>query len=703
MTPGNGSDGMRHDWTLVGGAWLALVLALSVWLAMDRRPPAWESARELDRALRCAESITASTSAVDRTSLDAPIVPCAAGAIYRVYASDAVAAHATIFVALGLGMAAIYLLARDLAGTEAAVPAAWIFGAAPLALHSALRFQSDLAVAATVAVVLLALSRTDRLTRTPMSIVLGLVSGFGILLTPAFGLYVAGPLMWVLALERSWRAVANAVIALVVIAAISVPWYVPRLLLPLPPSPEAPPTTASQYAIALVQHLGLLAVVLVVAGLVLAVMRRRGLAVVAFVVPLAIVGVARSDRIHETLPLLPAAAVLAGMTVGALPGPMRVAGLVAVGLAGVVQLSAVAWGVPAATALPVLQEPWIVESPPSRGDWRHRGVLGAVAADSGARPVTVSVLPDHVSFSPSNFRYYARRERLPVRVISAWPRDPIGIDYVVAKSGDAGSRATAASRRAAAQLERDVTLARVYPVIADFPLPDGSTATVRARRISEGVSTPPERLASTLETAVRRQLGAVARDVENLALRIEHDADIARGRVTRIELSADSAVLADYARADAPRLRVRRLVLVADDVLVNPWSLDASAHADLLDVGRLRVARAEVSDDDAQAFLGQLRAFRRTRMRLTTDAVYVTARQRGADVSALIRVLPGRDGRVALEAQRASIGWIPLPASLVTWVLRDVDPIARLTGGLPVRVEIARISVTERALRIGEP
>jgi Dolichyl-phosphate-mannose-protein mannosyltransferase len=705
MTPRNGTDGARRDWALVGGAWLALVLALSVWLAMDRRPPAWDSARELERAVQCSEDLGAarSTAIVARRSWEAPIVPCAAGAVYRLYGSDVAAAHAIIFLALGLGMAATYLLARDLAGATAAVPAAWIFGAAPLVLHSALRFQADLPLAAIVAVALLVLSRTDRFTRTPMSIVAGLVWALGMLVAPAFALYVVGPAVWLLAVERSWRAVVNAALAVVLTAAGSLPWYGPRVLLPMPTAPEPLRSTASQYAAGFVQQLGLLAVVLLVVGLVVAILRGRGFAIAAFLVPLAIVALARSDRIHETLPLLPAAAVLAGMTVGALPGPVRAAGLVAVGLAGVVQVSAVAWGVPAAMALPVLHTPWIVESPPSGGDWRHREVLRTIAVDSGGRPVTVSVLSDHESFSADNVRYYARRDRLRLRVVSAWETEPIGIDYVITKSGDLGDRPTAeASRRAMAQLARDAALARVYPVVADFPLPDGSTASVRARRVTDGVSTSPETLARALEAAIGRQLGAVAREVDNLALRVEHDAEIVRGRVKRIELSTDSAVLADYQRPDGARLRVRRLALVADDVLVNPFTLEADGRAALLDVGRLRVARAEISGDDAQAFLGQVRSLRRTRIRLTTDAIYVTARQPGADVSALIRVVPAADRRVMLNAERASIGWIPLPASLVNWVVRDYDPVERLTSGLPFPVEIAPVVVTERALRIGD-
>jgi dolichyl-phosphate-mannose-protein mannosyltransferase len=704
MTPRNGAEGAGRDWLLVGAAWLALVLTLSVWLMMDRRPPAWESARQLERAVRCADGAGRSAVVLDRSALESPIIPCAAAAIYRLYPSDVAAAQVVIFVALGVGMAATYLLARDLGGAAAAVPAAWLFGAAPIVIERALRFELDLPLAAMVAVALLVLSRSDRLTRTGVSAVAGVALGVGMLVKPTFALYVAGPIFWLVALERSLRAACNLALAVVLAAAICLPWYGPRLIpAPVESAPAALRLTAAGVGTALVQQLGALVVLLVIVGVVMALLRGRGFAIVAFVVPLTIVAVDRHEGGALTLPLLPAAAVLGGMAVAALPGPARVAGLVAVGLIGAVQVSTVAWGVPPAFALPVLDAPWVVESKPSGGNWRHRDVLRAIAADSGGGPLTVSVLPDHAFFSASNFGYYARRDRVPFRIVPAWSTDPIGIDYVIGKSGDAGPpRLAQAGQRASGQLARDPTLARVYPAIAEFPLPDGSTASVRVRRVPEGVSMAPEAVATALDAAIRRQLGAVAREADNLALRIEHDAEIVRGRIKRIELSADSAVLSDYRRPDAPRLRVRRLTLVADDVLVNPFSLEAGGRAELLDAGRLRVVRAEVSGDDAQEFLGQLKPFRRTRVRLTTDAVYVTARQPGVDVLALVRVVPGSDGGVALHVQRASIGWIPLPTGLVSWVMRRYDPTERLTRRLPFPVEIARVAVTEQSLRIGD-
>jgi hypothetical protein len=350
----------------------------------------------------------------------------------------------------------------------------------------------------------------------------------------------------------------------------------------------------------------------------------------------------------------------------------------------------------------MLNVPALFASPPVRDSWRQREVLRSIANDSAGRSVSVSVVPNLDAFSMSNFRYYALRDALPYRFVGAWYGNPIGVEYVVLKSGESGQTRTETIQRATTQFVRDPALARVYPVIGEYQLPDGSMASLRARRIPEGVSASPERLAQALETGIRKQLGAVARDVDGLTVRIEHDAEIVRGRVRRIELSADSARIAEYKRPDAAALRVRRLWVIADDVLVNPFSLEGDGRADLLDVGRLRLARADVSADDLQAFLGGLRVFRRSRLWLTTDAVYFIIRQPGADMSALVKVLPATDRPFALDVQRASLGWLPIPPALVNWVVRHYDPATQLKSRVPFPVEIGRVTVTEQALRIGE-
>ena len=67
------------------------------------------------------------------------------------------------------------------------------------------------------------------------------------------------------------------------------------------------------------------------------------------------------------------------------------------------------------------------------------------------------------------------REALPLRIARAWDDVPVGVDYMVLKTGDVGPPWTEAkSRRAMAKLTEDPDFARAFPVIAELPLPDGS-------------------------------------------------------------------------------------------------------------------------------------------------------------------------------------------------------------------------------------
>ena len=147
-----------------------------------------------------------------------------------------------------------------------------------------------------------------------------------------------------------------------------------------------------------------------------------------------------------------------------------------------------------------------------RAEWPHRKILTLIARDARDAPAMVSVVPNYIFFSVSNFRYYALRDGLSLRWARAWDEEPIGVQYMILKNGDQGPEWTAARpRRIAERLAGDPNLARVFPVIGEFPLPDGSTATVRARRVGIG---PPVALATfgrRLEQAIRRSLSSVAR------------------------------------------------------------------------------------------------------------------------------------------------------------------------------------------------
>src|SRR5207247_4618222 len=137
--------------------------------------------------------------------------------------------------------------------------------------------------------------------------------------------------------------------------------------------------------------------------------------------------------------------------------------------------------------VPVLDVPFVVATAPVRAGWRHPDIPPLLARDCRGLPATVSVVPNDNLFSASNFRYYALRDGLRLKVGRAWEGEPVGIEYMILKSGDQGPSWTAERpRRIAERLAHDPHPARVFPMIGEFPLPDGSTATARARRPDRG-------------------------------------------------------------------------------------------------------------------------------------------------------------------------------------------------------------------------
>jgi hypothetical protein len=351
----------------------------------------------------------------------------------------------------------------------------------------------------------------------------------------------------------------------------------------------------------------------------------------------------------------------------------------------------------------MLDVPWSSPTPPIRDDWNVRAALAAIARDSGGAAATVSVVPNSAYFSVSNFRYYALRDGLALRFTRAWDEEPLGVDYMVLKTGDVGPTWTAERpRRIAERLATDPHLARVFAVLARFPLPDGTMATVRTRRLDTGPDVAPSALETTLRAALARQLGDVATGIEALRIDLAYDPDaFRRGRLGRLTLGADAAMVGELRRPDAARLRVRDLRLVVEDLVFNPWSAAAERRLDLLDAGRVRLDAATVEAADLAGFLAGLRRYRRASVALEPGALAVAFAEWGPDVRARVRLLPAPDRPFAVEALDVSVGGVPIPGWLVRGVIRHYDPTGRMASRLPVPVEVGPIEITPAAIRIG--
>jgi dolichyl-phosphate-mannose-protein mannosyltransferase len=717
----------RHRLALAG-LLIGLATIVAVWLAIDRRPPEWDHANHLERAVVCHRSLRESGSEwlqeiISESSFYPPIVTCTAGLLYFVLPIAPLTAQAVIWAFLVLGTLAVYGLGRRLLDADAALLAAFLFATAPFVVFMLLNFQLDLPLAALVALALYVLVRTEDLSLRRWTLGLGLVLGLGMLTKPPFAAYLSGPLLWV-----AWRGLRardrrarllHLVAAVGVAGAVALPWYGPRLVgLPAQfinrsfkqaaEAGQAPALSGASllfYPEWIIPQWGLLATALLLWGIVALARRPRARGLLwAALAPFLIFTLIQNKNLRYTLPLLPAAALVAAAGVSVFPPRIRRGLAWACAIAGVAQVGSAAFALPPATLLAPVVSSVAFSSPPDARDWHHREILDAILRAAGPGGARVAVVPNDNYFSISNFRYEVTRDRLPLRLSRAWEQSPLGVDFAIVKTGDQGPDAASAKPdRIMAALEGgDRWLAAAYPVIARVPLPDGSEGMVRMRRLDPVRGMAPAELTERLRRGVTDLLADVVRDAQGLRVTVDYRDDaLAAGSVAAVTVEAQSALVGEFARRKPP-LRIGPVRLRLRDVVVNPGRLAATGAVELLDVGALHVERLGVAERDLGEFIAQQRGL--AGLRVSMDEGWIQARWAlpGPGLSARLGMAAGSPpDPFTLRAADVRYGGVRVPRLLVDWIVRNFDPTPRLRR-LPMPVLLAPIRIQRGWLEVGE-
>ena len=720
---------MRHPRLLLALLFTVLCAVSTIWVLIDRRPPEWDHANHLERAVDCYRSLrivsdSGTREIIEASSFYPPLVTCAAGALYFVFPIAPLTAQALMMGFLGLAMACVYGLGRHLAGAETGLWAAFFLGTAPFVVFSLTNFQLDLPLAALVALALFALVRAEAFTEPRWSVALGVALGLGMLTKPPFAIYVLPPLLWSLwhamrSPERA-RRLGWAAAALIISAVLALPWYGPRLFgLPLQilsrsfkqaaeqQNPE-PLTVAGllYYPRTLPTQLGLLAGLLLLWGL-WAVRHNRAarpLLWLAALTPFAVFSLIQNKNLRYTLPILPAAALVAAIGLGSLPRTARRWTGVAAVLLGGLQISMALFHVPAPPTLPGMILPMALGRAPSRADWQHDRVLADLGRESGGRPVTVAVVPNDNFFSVSNFRYEVVRRGLPYRMTRAWSDGPLGVDFVILKSGDQGPAYSASrpERLTRAFAGGDPYWVSAFPVVARYSLPDGSVGVLRARRIPPLVGVTAAAVAARLERDPAALLSAYARDAQNLRVALDYRAeDILRGRIARATITATAATVGELERRGRAPLRVRDVRLEVDGLVFNPQRLMEEGRLEMLDAAALRVRSMVVTEEDLRELLQGQPVGRGMTISLGDGAARVRTSRLGPALDAVARFGRGDGDRpLTLSLEGVRLGGLPVPGPLVDWVVRHLDPTLSMRH-LPIPIELGPIRIAEGRIVIG--
>ena len=716
----------RHGLALAG-LLIGLAAIMAVWLGIDRRPPEWDHANHLERALSCHRSLGESQGdwlqeIITESSFYPPIVTCAAGLLYFVFPVVPLTAQAVVWGFLVMGTLAVYGLGRRLLDADAGLLAAFLFATAPFVVFMLMNFQLDLPLAAMVALALYALVRTEDLAVRRWVLGLGLVLGLGMLTKPPFAAYLSGPLLWI-----AWRAVRapdrrarllHLLAAVGVAGAVALPWYGPRLVgLPAQfinrsfkqaaEAGQAPALTGASlmfYPEWIIPQWGLLATALLLWGIVALARRPRARGLLwAALAPFVIFTLIQNKNLRYTLPLLPAAALAAAAGVAVLPPRMRRGVAWACAIVGVAQVSSAAFALPPSTLLAPVIPSVAFSQPPNPADWRHREILEAIQRASGPGGTRVAVVPNDNYFSISNFRYDVRRDRLPFRLSRAWDQSPLGVDFAIVKTGDQGPDAASAKPdRIMAALEGgDPWLDAAYPVIARMPLPDGSEGMVRRRRLEPVRDLAPAELAERLRRGVAGLLADLVRDAQGFRIALDYRDDaLLAGSVAAVTVEAQSALVGEFVRRKPP-LRIGPVRLRLREVVVNPGRLAATGAVELLDVGSLHVERLGIAESDLAEFIAQQRGL--GGLRATMDDGWIQARWAlpGPELSARLGLAAGSPpDPFTLLAADVRYGGVRLPRLLVNWIVRNFDPTPRLRR-LPMPVSMAPIRIERGRLEVG--
>jgi 4-amino-4-deoxy-L-arabinose transferase-like glycosyltransferase len=165
--------------------------ATAVWVLIDRRPPEWDHANHLERAVDCYRRLRIVSDSGVREILEAssfypPVVTCAAGALYLMFPIAPLTAQPVMLGFLGVAMACLYGLGRRLADAETGLWSEFFFATAPFVAFSLTNFQLDLPLVAMVTLALYAPTRTEDFSEPRWSLALGMTLGLGMPTKPPF-------------------------------------------------------------------------------------------------------------------------------------------------------------------------------------------------------------------------------------------------------------------------------------------------------------------------------------------------------------------------------------------------------------------------------------------------------------------------------------------------------------------------------------
>jgi hypothetical protein len=519
----------------VAGLCLAHLVANVIWLTVDTSPPFFDMAghalaTQRILALPFTSDPRAAIDGLLHPSLYPPFVYWLAAAVAALTrpSSDVMCGVITGFFCLLI--VCTYAVTRRFSRPRTGLLAAFLISMYPIVYGLSRYYLLDVPLTAMTALAVWLLLRTERFSRLGASCWLGIVIGLGMLTKWTYPLYVAGPLIMVLAATLrtgTRREARNVAVAAALAAALAAPWYltsIPELkrqlvLNRLYAAVQQNPSAASldgwlYYARYVVREQIFLPLAVLWAVSVVILLRRRPRDPATHVLMAwtAVTYVAMSlitvKTSRYTMPFLPAGAAMTAIAVDGLRREWLRRSLIAAIVAwSLVEWAGLSWGLGASDRGPprlalfgkedltYYCEIAHIATPAARQDWRIADILRDARGPSRfgppGSPIRLTVIPNAARFETNVFQYQAGLENRPLiaRFVASVELIPDAVeqlrnsDYVVTKTGFQGAGYGGQVPTCNALL-RDPTsdVGRQFELIGTYPLPDQSRAELYRHR-----------------------------------------------------------------------------------------------------------------------------------------------------------------------------------------------------------------------------
>ncbi len=598
-----------------------------------------------------------------------------------------------------------YLTGRFLLDRWAGLAAALLIGSYPLVVQVAHGTMLDIALTAWVTAAFFCLLKSESFSRVGWSAAFGFCLGLGMLTKQTAFAYLIGPALPALFISLRRKTFFGPFLAALVAAALMAPWYTVNFVAMLahisqvasnPPASGLLFTGMAKllwYPIGLFDQVNLPYVVLFLIGLPFVFLRRAlwPLALMYFVSS-AIFTSLHNQNVRYMMPALPAVALISAAWIPGRRWAFGFVAAVALTFMAVFNFSALSPVIAHADGVPLTlfrREPPLVE------DWKHAEILARVAEtrDPDAAFSRVVVACNTPYFHSTSLNVELRNAGIE-NFSFVGPSQNRWLDFaefVLVKSGDLGPAYTTAT----VKKHRDwldaapAWFGKAYKVVGQWPLPDGSQATLYHAN-PDPVSVPKDEMMSVNLKEVQLP-GVLLHDVAIRAVTQSPD-DTAHGRLASLTARASSV--------DYRGLQVENAEVDLIRPQINLPRYREEGELQILALDRLSV-KGTIRSETLLALAGQKARWLSNPSALFNDDVIVLAGRLGGKVPVRVEVRLDDDGEVLQpRLQAVSIGGVPVPVVFVR-ALTDLTVPLSPNCDWPYRIDLGHIRGSGDTLKVG--